>query len=313
VAFRSNGRGWRRRAASEPIRYFASDDGPFYEPDYEPDFDPDGPEPANEPERDTYVDRAKEELLTFFSLRPESVFYQRQLAVIFEGEYFHWITARALSELVQEGQISSETEALTGGETPSGSITLYRANGYRYWKRDAEEIVRLVSQFSDHAFTSGLGSQGEMMFDAALPTVGFMPKGRKVTSYNGVEWTETKHDLDRVFERDGIGYGTEIKNTLGYIEKGELETKIRICQKLSLRPLFILRMAPKSYVNLIREAGGFALIFKYQLYPFGYKAFADAVRARLQLPTDCPARIEDGTVLRLLKWHQKSLGQAPKV
>jgi hypothetical protein len=65
-------------------------------------------------------------------------------------------------------------------------------------------------------------------------------------------------------------------------------------------------------VNLIREVGGFALIFKHQLYPFGYKAFADIVKARLQLPTDCPARIEDGTVLRFLRWHEKSLATSSK-
>ena len=293
------------KTASELIRYFGSDNNPF-DRDYEPDLDPDVSELPGEPERDTYVDRAKEELVAFFDLHPQSVFYQRQLVVMFEDEYFHWITARALSELVGEGQISSETESLTGGEAPSGFIKLYRANGYRYWKRDAEEIVKLVSQFSDQGFTAGLGLQGEAMFDAALPTVGFLPTGRNVTSYNGKEWTESKHDLDRVFERDGIAYGTEIKNTLGYIEKVELKTKIKMCQKLGLRPLFIMRGSPKSYINLIREVGGFALIFKFQLYPYGQKAFADEVRRRLELPTDCPARIADGTMQRFLKWHCKN-------
>jgi hypothetical protein len=295
----------RRKPHGGWIRYLGYADNPSNSPKYEPDLDPRELEQADEPEHDTYVDQAKEELVAFFDQRAQSVFYQRQLAVIFEGKYFHWITARALSELVQEGLISSETELLKAGVTPSGFITIYRANGYRYWKREAEEIVRLVSQFSEQTFTTGLGSQGEMMFDAALPTVGFMPKGRNVNSYNGNTWTETRHDLDRIFERDGISYGTEIKNTLGYIEKRELDTKIRMCGKLGLRPLFIMRMAPKSYVNLIRQAGGFTLIFKYQLYPFGYKAFADVVRARLQLPTDCPSRIEDGTVMRFLKWHEE--------
>jgi hypothetical protein len=110
-----------------------------------------------------------------------------------------------------------------------------------------------------------------------------------------------------VFERDGIAYGIEIKNTLGYIEKSELEIKLRMCKLFGMRALFILRFAPKSYINLIREQGGFTLIFKYQLYPFGQKAFADEVRTRLRLPTDSPARIEDGTVQRLLRWHLASL------
>jgi hypothetical protein len=230
--------------------------------------------------------------------------------VIFEDKYFHWITVRALTELVQEGKITTDAvPLLLGSEATSGFITFYRSNTHRYWKREADEIVKLVYRFSDSAFTSALRAHGETMFDAALPTGGFMPLGRKVRSHRGVEWTETKHDLDRAFERDGVTYGIEIKNTLGYIEKSELEVKLRMCKFLGLRPLFILRFAPKSYINLIREEGGFTLIFKFQLYPYGQKAFADEVRTKLRLPADCPARIADGTVQRLLKWH---LGTLPK-
>ncbi|HKV64204.1 MAG TPA: hypothetical protein VJO16_20020 [Candidatus Acidoferrum sp.] len=145
------------------------------------------------------------------------------------------------------------------------------------------------------------------MFDAALPTVEFMPTSRNERSYAGLEWTQSKHDLDRVFERDGIAYGAKIKNTLGYIDKEELEIKVAICHRLQLRPLFIVRMALKSYVNFVEQEGGFTRIFKYQLYPFGQKTFADEVRGRLGIPTDRPARIEQGTVKRLLDWHVKKL------
>jgi hypothetical protein len=276
---------------------------PFYEPDFDPESPPDEIEEIIAQPRDSFVDLAKEDVKKLFSKESESVFYQRQLQVIFEKEYFHWVTVRALSELVQEEILAAEVLPLPG----TGTITIYRSIGYRYWKRDADEIVKLVSRFSDSAFTSALGAHGETMFDAALPTVGFMPTGWKVRSYGAAGWTETGHDLDRVFERDGIAYGTEIKNTLSYIEKNELEIKIKMCKHLGLRPLFIVRMAPKSYVNLVAEEGGFTLIFKYQLYPFGQKAFADEVKARLRLPTDSPKRIEHGTGKRLLDWHLKKL------
>ena len=283
------------------------------EPVYDPDFDPESPSELEEiiaQPRDSFVDAAKSDLIKLFERESESVFYQRQLQVMFEKEYFHWITVRALSELLQEGILAAEVLPLPGSGTATGTITFYRLVSYRYWKRDADEIVKLVSRFSESPFTYALGAHGEMMFDAALPTVGFIPTGRKVRSYGAAEWKETGHDLDRVFVRDGIAYGTEIKNTLGYIEKDELEIKVRMSKHLGLRPLFIMRMAPKSYVNLVAEEGGFTLIFKYQLYPFGQKAFADEVRARLRLPTDSPARIEDGTVKRLLDWHVKKLKKA---
>ena len=281
------------------------DEYPFDEP--EPDDYGPPPDPEDAPRRDSFVDQAKDNLKRFFGENRESVFYQRQLQVIFEKPYFHWVTARALSELVAEGAIASEPLRLPGSETASGSIVFYRATGYRYWKREADEVMKLVTRFSDSSFTSALGAHGETMFDAALPTVGFMPTGWKARSFRGIEWKETKNDLDRIFDCDGVAYGTEIKNTLGYIEKEELEVKVRMCKYMGMRPLFIVRWAPKSYVDLVRREGGFTLIFKYQLYPFGQKKFADEVRGRLRLPTDSPARIEAGTVGRFLEWHRKSL------
>jgi hypothetical protein len=49
--------------------------------------------------------------------------------------------------------------------------------------------------FSQSSFTRALGAQGEAMFDAALPTVGFMPTGWNVRSYGGLEWAKTGHDF----------------------------------------------------------------------------------------------------------------------
>lgn len=277
------------------------DNYPFNNSDIE---GPDETEGPAEYERDAYVDLAKEDLNGIFSENPKSVFYQRQLQVIFESKYFHWVTVRALAELVDERLVASEELPL-----PSGRIIFYRSPSYRYWKRAANEIVGLVSRFSTPEFAHALGAQGETMFDAALGWGGFTPKAKKVRVYREREWTGSGHDLDRVYERDGAEYGAEIKNTLSYIEKEELLFKLVMCKHLRLVPLFIVRMAPKNYVKLVAEHGGFTLIFKYQLYPFGQKGFADEVRARLRLPTDSPARIEDGTVKRLLDWHLKRLGR----
>jgi hypothetical protein len=275
-------------------------------PEYDPDYEPDIGEDEDERERDPVVDQAKDAIRAFFEQERANVFYKQQLEVIFEDTFFHWVTSRALSELAAEGHIAVEREALPG----VGDITIYHATTHRYWRRQAQELIALVAQFSEPAFTAGLGAQGELMFDAALPTVGFLPTSRKVRSYGGRAWTETNHDLDRVYERDGIAYGAEIKNTLKYIPRNELTAKIRMCKHLGLRPLFIVRMAAKSYINEVRQAGGFTLVFKFQLYPFGQKAFADRVRNALRLPTDSPARIADGTVQRFLNWHLKTLPNA---
>lgn len=178
-------------------------------------------EPREQP-RDPVVDGAKRVLRDFFAERATEVFYQRQLQVIFEKRFFHWITAYALSELAAEGFIASDQQALPTGS----SITVYRERSHRYWRRQAREIVDLVAQFSAEAFTNGLGRQGELMFDAALASAGFIPTAKKVREYKGKQWTATGHDLDRVFERDGIAYGAEVKNTLGYIEREEFLFKM---------------------------------------------------------------------------------------
>jgi hypothetical protein len=81
-------------------------DDPDYDPSFDPDFDPDSyaePEEVVVERRDPVVDLAKEDLRNLFAKEPESVFYQRQLQVIFEKKYFHWITSHSLSELAREG------------------------------------------------------------------------------------------------------------------------------------------------------------------------------------------------------------------
>ena len=62
-----------------------------------------------------------------------------------------------------------------------------------------------------------------------------------------------------------------MKNTLGYMEIEELEIKVELSLDLGVRPVIAARMLPKSWINDLITAGGFALIFKYQLYPWAHK------------------------------------------
>ncbi|MGH2739262.1 MAG: hypothetical protein ACRDH6_02085 [Actinomycetota bacterium] len=102
-----------------------------------------------------------------------------------------------------------------------------------------------------------------------------------------------------------------MKNSLSYIDRDELVTKLEMCRALDVTPLFIMRMAAKSYVEQIRQAGGFALLFKWQLYPYGHDALAKRVREALGLPVDSPRAISEGTVKRFLDWHLRRVGAQP--
>lgn len=132
-----------------------------------------------------------------------------------------------------------------------------------------------------------------------------MSKGQDINEYSGKKWTKTDHDLDFIIVRDNVAYGTEVKNRWDYIERDELEVKMEMCSFLGVRPLFIMRSSPKSYNWDIIKAGGYAMIFETQIYPFGQKGLVKKMREGLQLPVDCPRRIPDGIIDRFLRWHTK--------
>jgi hypothetical protein len=128
--------------------------------------------------------------------------------------------------------------------------------------------------------------------------------GRNAQVFDDRVWTQTAHDLDFIFERDEIAYGVEVKNTLGYMEHDEPLTKIDLCDELEIRPVFAVRMLPKSWVKEINDAGGFALILKHQLYPWSHSALAAEVKKELGLPVDSPRALWDGTIDRFSRWHE---------
>jgi hypothetical protein len=133
----------------------------------------------------------------------------------------------------------------------------------------------------------------------------FVMGSRNTREHRGKLWLQTEHDLDFIFERDGIAYGIEVKNTLGYMDGKELLLKTRLCNWLGIRPVFVCRMLPKTWIHELNESGGFALILKYQLYPWTHRELANRVRDGLGLPVDAPRALAEGTMGRFLKWHEK--------
>ena len=110
-------------------------------------------------EKDPAQEKAKERLVVFFDENREEVFYSRQLAVIHEDEFFHWVTYRALMELIESRYLVSETRELkTGGE-----IKLVWHRHYRYAKRRASRVLELVEELSRPATGSALGQNAELL------------------------------------------------------------------------------------------------------------------------------------------------------
>jgi hypothetical protein len=251
--------------------------------------------------RDKVVDQAKEALEEFLRANNEDVFYMQQLEVFFEKQFFHWISSAAINELIEEGGLTSEERPLLG-ET---RIKFVFNRGYRYYKRQIKEKLQVVREYSNPAIAEACGRQAEMLFFNSLTNRGFMSHGQNTNEYKGRKWEETDHNLDFILERDGKVYGTEVKNKWSYIDSDELDIKLRICDHLGIKPLFIMRGSPKHYNNMIYEAGGYAMIFVAQIYPFGQRDLVKRIKEKLGLEADCPRAIPDGIIDRFMQWHDR--------
>jgi hypothetical protein len=242
--------------------------------------------------------KARARLLAHFEDNPQSVFYSRQLEVLFEREYFHWVTNRALRGLVAERRVISESRRLDLGS----EIKLIWNRKYRFYKRAAGEVYDLVNRYSTAASDGTLGLQGEHLVLAAFARQRFLLTGEATKEHAGQEWTETGHNLDFIFEKDGVSYGIEVKNTLGYLDLDEFAAKIKLSLHLGLKPVFAVRSLPRTWIDALIQAGGYAMIMGYQFYPWTHADLANEIREKLGLPVDTPRRIEVGTMERFERW-----------
>jgi hypothetical protein len=96
--------------------------------------------------------------------------------------------------------------------------------------------------------------------------------------------------------------GPVVKNTLGYLDVSEFVTKIKLAQHIGVKPVFAVRALPKTWAYALIQVGGYAMIMRYQFYPWTHKDIADQIRKELGLPVDTPKRIEQGTMQRFEKW-----------
>lgn len=253
---------------------------------------------------DPYFLQAKKEISELYENDKDLVFYMRQLQVKYEKAYYHWITRNAVTSLNKEGYLKQINMTVDAAGNPlKFHFFVHYTN--RYPKRDINILAKLVAEFSQDHIMLGCGNRAEILFAEGLASRGFVIDGKKVTEYNGKKWTKSKQDLDYIFIKDGIAYGCEIKNTLAYIDKDELEAKIDMCHHFGVRPLFIMRYSPKTYNDLLGKAGGFALIFKAQIYELSQKNLVERIRDNLGYEVDCPKAIPGGIIDRFEKWHNK--------
>lgn len=265
---------------------------------FDADFDAEGERP-----RDRVIDAAAAVLMErFFPDDGKTVYYTRQLEIALEDQFFHWITSKAANELAARGIIASAEE-----DRGQYVARFFWPRRHRYPRRQIRAAVALIDEFSAPLFTRAVGAQGELLADSGFASVGFRIEGRNINAANGRRWTTTNHNLDRLISRDGVLYGVEVKNQLAYIDQTEFQVKLRMCKHLGIRPLFVARMMPRSYIENVRQAGGFSLILKNQNYPLMTEELARRVREELGFPAFVIRELPDRTMQRFERWHEANL------
>jgi len=263
--------------------------------------EPDEEEVENLYRVDEYFYAAQRDLTTLFDANPKKVYFIRQLQVLFEEKYFHWITYNAARGLLTLERVKEEDVASARGGM-STHFLFHPSN--RYTKRETRKAQDIIEEYSRDEITRSCGGRAETLFCAGLAEKGFMPVAKKVREWNGKKWEKSGHDLDYVFQNRGVSYGCEIKNTLSYIDKEELDIKLEMCEFFEVRPLFIMRHAPKTYMWDMYRNGGYGMLFKSQIYDLSQKALVEKMKTELGLHVDCPRAIPEGILDRFKRWHE---------
>jgi|GEM_PF-507010 len=253
---------------------------------------------------DKFFNEAQAALTMLFEEDKDAVYYERQLMVMYERQFYHWVTKNALKSIKGSVVKLVTREIDAEGHLLRPNYYTHRSN--RYPMRRVTHLEKLIRDFSHSRITRSCGNRAEILFSSGLAGKGFTHNGPSVNEYRGIKWAKTGHDLDYIFERDGIAYGCEIKNTLTYIDKDEMEIKLEMCDHLRLTPLFIMRWSPSVYNNEIITKGGFALLFESQIYDLSQQDIVYRMREAFgDKKVDCPSRIPEGIINRFVRWHNK--------
>jgi len=252
---------------------------------------------------DAYQEKAEEDIKKLYESDRKSVYYARQIWVKLEKKYYHWITSRAVKYLNDIGYLK-----LIIRERKEGAhINFYYHHSNRYPIRKIKKMEKIINEYSHEHINRSCGQQAENLFCLGLIKRNFKVIAEKAREFKGKKWKKTEHDFDFIFERDGIYYGCEIKNKFGYIDKDELDIKIKICEFFKIRPLFIMRHAPKTWIKEVYRKKGYSLIFETKIFEMSQIELVEKIKNNLGMPVICSRAIPEGMITRFENWHKRQI------
>lgn len=239
------------------------------------------------------------------SCNKDSLFYKKQIQVIFEEEYPHDVTGKAVNELISEGFLKDEHRKF-GPENNVPIIFVYR-KGRRWIAQEAKQRINIVEKYSDDELNNGCGKYVESLFEHLFEKNGFKIIDREVNSYRGAIWKRSARDLDFIIEKDGVSYGVEVKNTFDYMPYDEFLEKLDMCEFLGILPLFPVRFASPQQLEIMRELDGLALVFKTRLFPPGNQKLVTEIWNNFRLPVNVWYSISSSVESIFLSYHDRNL------
>lgn len=279
----------------------------------------------------------KEHFITQRKEPRTSVFYQSQLQIFYEKDFYPWVVSDALKELVSEGYLKKITEKEIQDFKDLGNlnkinffvnaIIVKSKEGLEKAQKKAAKTAKIVNEYSDAEHSKMLGDYLESLVKQELRAQQFTIVSERSNEFNGKKWTKTKHNLDFIaVHKDGkLKVGVEVKNTLSIMPPDEIDVKVEICEYLGLVPVFANRWL-KPYLYCISNQGGFCWMFKVQCYPLGFEKYTkflynklsdlikkDSVGHELKFPINVRKELPEKSIEIFKDWVEDHKDNPPEV
>jgi hypothetical protein len=100
----------------------------------------------------------------------DSVFYKKQIQVIFEEWYPHDVTGKAVNELIEEGFLKEEPR--TFGISNNIPISFVFQRTRRWFSNEIKSRIKIIERYSDDELNDGCGKYAEVLFNHMFEKTG---------------------------------------------------------------------------------------------------------------------------------------------
>jgi len=238
------------------------------------------------PKQERYTREATRALTEFYHSR-NAPFHFRHLQVLFETQYFHIATAKAIYRLIDQGLLTAVPFQAGANEVSFliPSRALQSPKGNSIVESHMKSKAKVIALYDNPEISKDLGDHFESLVKLELRANQLRIVDTHTNSYRGKQWIKSKANLDIIAEHpDGRAFGIQAKNELKGIEKEELLEQLYICAFLQVKPIFIVRYMPWDFVPDVIKRGGFVITLGTQLWPIGHRKLCEQIREKMSIP-----------------------------